>query len=43
MEKFRKSKLTLLVATCIAEEGIDVGEVDLIICYDSGLSPIRLI
>ena len=33
----------MLVATCIAEEGLDIGEVDLIICYDSGFSPIRMI
>lgn len=26
----------------MAEEGLDIGEVDLIVCYDSGLSPIRL-
>lgn len=40
---FRKGKLNTLVATCVAEEGLDIGEVDLIICYDSGLSPIRLV
>jgi len=33
----------VLVATCVAEEGLDIGEVDLIICYDSGLNPIRMI
>lgn len=26
----------------MAEEGLDIGEVDLIICYDSGMSPIWL-
>lgn len=30
-----------MIATCIGEEGLDIGEVDLIICYDSGFSPIR--
>lgn len=32
-----------MIATCIGEEGLDIGEVDLIICYDSGFSPIRMI
>lgn len=41
-QKF-KNELNVLVATCIAEEGLDIGEVDLIICYDSGFSPIRMI
>ncbi|CAD8113807.1 unnamed protein product [Paramecium sonneborni] len=42
IDKFKK-ELNVLVATCIAEEGLDIGEVDLIICYDSGFSPIRMI
>ena len=33
----------MLIATCIAEEGLDIGEVDLIICYEGGFSPIRSI
>jgi ATP-dependent DNA helicase MPH1 len=32
----------VIIATSVAEEGLDIGEVDLIICYDSGMSPIRL-
>ena len=32
----------MIIATSVAEEGLDIGEVDLIICYDSGMSPIRL-
>lgn len=43
MQMFKEGKLNVLVATCIAEEGLDIGEVDLIICYDSGFSPIRMI
>ena len=31
----------ILVATSIGEEGLDIGEVDLIICYDSTSSPIK--
>lgn len=32
-----------LVSTCVGEEGLDIGEVDLIICFDAQKSPIRLI
>lgn len=34
MNDFRKGVCNTLIATCVAEEGIDVGEVDLIICFD---------
>jgi ATP-dependent DNA helicase MPH1 len=43
MKKFKENIFNLLIATCIAEEGLDIGEVDLIICYDNGFSPIRMI
>ena len=33
----------VLVATCVAEEGLDIGEVDLIVCFDAVSSPIRLV
>jgi ERCC4-related helicase len=33
----------VLVATSIGEEGLDIGEIDLIICYDSQSSPIRMV
>ena len=33
----------MLVATSIAEEGLDIGEVDLIVLYDSVQSPIRFV
>ena len=39
---FRNGACNVLVATCIAEEGLDIGEVDLIVCYDSVSSPLRL-
>ena len=32
-----------MVSTCVGEEGLDIGEVDLIIFYDVSKSPIRLI
>ncbi|KHC33647.1 ATP-dependent DNA helicase MPH1 [Candida albicans P76055] len=41
IKKFKKGVFNILVATSIGEEGLDIGEVDLIICYDSTLSPIK--
>ena len=31
------------VATCVGEEGLDIGDVDLIVCYDAHKSPVRLV
>jgi len=42
MKNFRDGKFNTLVATCIGEEGLDIGEVDLIVCYDSGFTPVRM-
>jgi len=33
----------VLVATSIGEEGLDIGDVDLIICYDTNSSPVRML
>lgn len=38
---FRKGIHNVLVCTSIGEEGLDIGEVDLIICYDTTSSPIK--
>ena len=43
MRKFREGGYNTLVATCVGEEGLDIGEVDLIICFDAARSPIRLV
>jgi superfamily II DNA/RNA helicase len=43
ISKFRDGGYNTLVSTCVGEEGLDIGEVDLIICYDSQNSAIRLI
>jgi Lhr-like helicase len=32
---FKKGTYNTIVATSIGEEGLDIGEVDLIVCYDS--------
>lgn len=33
----------MLVATCIAEEGLDIAEVDLIVSFDVTQSPVRML
>lgn len=43
IEKFQSGIYNTLVATSIGEEGLDIGEVDLIICYDASASPIRML
>ncbi|KAF2682721.1 P-loop containing nucleoside triphosphate hydrolase protein [Lentithecium fluviatile CBS 122367] len=43
IENFKKGTFNTLVATSIGEEGLDIGEVNLIICYDSKASPIRML
>jgi ATP-dependent DNA helicase MPH1 len=43
IEEFKAGKHNILVATSIGEEGLDIGEVDLIICYDASKSPIRML
>ncbi len=43
MEKFRSGGYNTLVSTCVGEEGLDIGDVDLIICFDAHKSPIRLV
>ena len=41
--RFREGGYNTIVATCVAEEGLDIGEVDLIVLYDVAKSPIRLV
>ena len=43
IEKFKSGVYNTLVATSIGEEGLDIGEVDLIVCYDASASPIRML
>lgn len=44
MNDFRSGKCNTLVATSVAEEGIDVGEVDFIVCFDvNNKNPIRFV
>lgn len=41
ISKFKYGEYNVLVCTSIGEEGLDIGEVDLIICYDTTGSPIK--
>ncbi|KAG7201536.1 hypothetical protein KM043_004287 [Ampulex compressa] len=44
LEDFKGNHVNVLISTSIGEEGLDVGEVDLIICFDiSQQSPTRLV
>lgn len=43
IENFKNGQFNVLVATSIGEEGLDIGQVDLIICYDASASPIRML
>lgn len=41
LTKFKAGIYNVLVATSIGEEGLDIGEVDMIVCFDSTSSPIK--
>ena len=43
VRRFKEGGYNTLVATCVGEEGLDIGEVDLIVCYDVSKSPIQLV
>ena len=43
LKDFNSGIYNVLVATCIAEEGLDIAEVDLIILFEAVASPVRLV
>jgi len=43
IQDFKAGKYNTLIATSIGEEGLDIGTVDLIVCYDTSASPIRML
>ncbi|KAI8065035.1 hypothetical protein BDF21DRAFT_496641 [Thamnidium elegans] len=43
IQKFKNNEYNVLVSTSIGEEGLDIGEIDMIICYDSQSSPLRML
>ena len=43
IKRFRAGDFNVLVSTSIGEEGLDIGEVDMIVCYDAQKTPIRMV
>jgi len=43
IKEFTQGDYNTLVCTCVGEEGLDIGDVDMIICYDMHKSPVRLV
>ncbi|KAJ3718264.1 hypothetical protein C8R42DRAFT_675520 [Lentinula raphanica] len=43
IKRFKDNEFNVLVATSIGEEGLDIGEVDLAVCYDTQKTPIRML
>lgn len=43
MNRFKSGDFNVLIATSVAEEGLDIGEVDLIICLEANNSPIKFL
>jgi ATP-dependent DNA helicase MPH1 len=43
IKKFKAGEFNVLVSTSIGEEGLDIGEVDMIVCYDAQKTPIRMV
>jgi ATP-dependent DNA helicase MPH1 len=40
---FKEGKYNVIVSTSIGEEGLDIGEVDIIVCYDAQKAAIRMV
>lgn len=43
IKDFKSGRHNVLVSTSIGEEGLDIGEVDIIVCYDSQKAAIRMV
>jgi ATP-dependent DNA helicase MPH1 len=43
ISRFKAGEFNVLVATSIGEEGLDIGEIDLIVCYDAQKAPVRMV
>ncbi|KZT21696.1 P-loop containing nucleoside triphosphate hydrolase protein [Neolentinus lepideus HHB14362 ss-1] len=43
IRKFKAGEFNVLVATSVGEEGLDIGELDMVICYDVQSTPIRML
>ncbi|VDB84462.1 unnamed protein product [Peniophora sp. CBMAI 1063] len=43
IQRFKKGEFNVMVSTSIGEEGLDIGEVDLVVCYESPKTPVRML
>ncbi|KAK9469410.1 P-loop containing nucleoside triphosphate hydrolase protein [Lipomyces arxii] len=43
LDEFKAGTYNTLIATSIGEEGLDIGQVDMIICFDASSSPVRVL
>ncbi|CAA7264708.1 unnamed protein product [Cyclocybe aegerita] len=43
IKKFMAGEYNVLVATSIGEEGLDIGEIDVTVCYDADKAPTRMV
>lgn len=43
IKRYKANEINTLISTSIGEEGLDIGEVDAIYCYEGGFSFIRMI
>ena len=43
LRRFRTGSYNTVVSTSVGEEGLDIGDVDLIVCFDASSSPIQLV
>lgn len=43
LQRFRAGGYNVIVATSIGEEGLDIMEVDLVLCFDANVSPLRMV
>lgn len=43
IRKFKTGEFNILVSTSVGEEGLDIGEIDRIICYETPKNSIRMV
>ncbi|TFY79737.1 hypothetical protein EWM64_g4276 [Hericium alpestre] len=43
IRRFKLGEFNILVSTSIGEEGLDIGEIDMIVCYEAQKTPIRML
>ncbi|KAI5123584.1 hypothetical protein M0805_003402 [Coniferiporia weirii] len=43
IQKFKTGEYNILVSTSVGEEGLDIGEIDRIVCYDAQKSSVRML